>query len=338
MTLKPLAIAIILGSAGASAAQDVGFAELSIAAPHHQETMETVILFPAHGPEETRFAGNAVFEGVDLLENAEPAAGQYPLVLLSHGWGGNYDRMAWLGAGLAERGAVVLAVNHPGSTTRDFDSATAMNHWTRAQDLSAALDHLLADPGLAPLIDESRIYAAGFSYGGWTALSLAGVRGSRDGFFDYCAAAGARSQFCAELAARGVDISGIDQRLYEATYRDPRIAAVAAIDPGLTWGLTPQDVADVRVPVLLVGLGEGTHRLQATDTSASGFTALLPEAANTRIAPAMHFSALGLCTPAGAAILADEGDDPVCTDPEGTDRRAVLQQIVTAMAGHFGLE
>lgn len=62
-------------------------------------------------------------------------------------------------------------------------------------------------------------------------------QGNRDGFFDYCEAAGPGSQFYAELAAQGVDISAIKQGRYEASYKDPRVSRLAAIDRGLTWDL-----------------------------------------------------------------------------------------------------
>ncbi|SNR66160.1 alpha/beta hydrolase family protein [Puniceibacterium sediminis] len=339
--MKPtlLALALILSTGTAIAAQDVGLVEQTIAVPHHAQDMQLAVMFPAAGQQQTMFAENAVFYGTPVVKDAAPLPGRHPVVLLSHGWGGNYARMAWLSAGLVARGAIVVAVNHPASTTTDLDFDTAFHHWTRAQDLSAALDHVLQDPTYAPLIDASRIYAAGFSYGGWTALSLAGVRGNRAGFFHYCEAAGAGSQFCAELAAEGVDITAIDQGKYEASYRDPRISGVAAIDPGLTWDLAPEDVADVTVPLLLVGLGEGADRLNATDTSTTGsnFAALVPQASVRIIAPAMHFSALGLCKPAGEAILIEEHDDPVCTDPVGTNRAQVLDQIIDALADHFEL-
>jgi len=87
---------------------------------------------------------------------------------------------------------------HSNSKTFDIDFNTAFNHWTRAEDLSIALGFVLQDNAFAPFIDETPIYATGFSYGGWSALSLAEVRGNREGFFQYCAAAGVGSQFCAE--------------------------------------------------------------------------------------------------------------------------------------------
>lgn len=339
MKLTTLTLALALSIGTEIAAQDVGLIELTIAAPHHNQDMQMAVMFPAVGQQQTMFADNAVFYGTPVFKDAEPVPGQYPVVVLSHGWGGNYARMAWLSAGLVSKGAIVVAVNHPSSTTTDLDFDTAFNHWTRAQDLSVALDHVLQNPAFAPMIDASRIYATGFSYGGWTALSLAGVHGSRDGFFDYCNAAGAGSQFCAELAEEGVDITAIDQDRYEASYKDSRIIGVAAIDPGLTWGLASKDVQDVTASILLLGLGDGADRLKATDTSTvgSGFEALVPQAIVQTIAPAIHFTALGLCKPAGEEILIEEQDDPVCTDPVGTDRAEVTATIIDALAEHFEL-
>lgn len=339
MILTIIALTLALTAGSELAAQQPGITELNIAAPHHDRDMQVSVTFPATGGQTTLFADNAVFYGTPILENAQLVPGQYPVVLLSHGWGGNYERMAWLTAGLASKGAIVVAVNHPNSTTFDLNFDTAFNHWTRAEDLSTALDFVLQDNRFAPFIDETQIHVTGFSYGGWTALSLAGVQGSRDGFFQYCAAAGSGSQFCAELGEAGVDITAIDQAMYEASYRDDRIRSVAAIDPGLTWGLTPADLADLNIPLFLIGLGEGSDKLSATDTSATGssFDALVPEASIKIIAPATHFTALGVCKPAGEAILEEENDDPVCSDPAGTDRAKVLDNIIEALADHFEL-
>ena len=335
-----LALALTISTGTAIPAQDVGITEVAVPAPHHNHDMQIAVTFPATGHKQALFAENAVFYGTPVLTDAQPVTGQHPVVLLSHGWGSNYERTAWLAAGLASKGAIVVAVNHPGSTTFDVDFDTAFNHWTRAEDLSTALDYVLMDPTFAPLIDENRIYATGFSYGGWTALSLAGVQGSRDGFFDYCNVAGAGSQFCVELISEGVDTTAIDKDMYEASYKDPRVRSVAAIDPGLTWDLSPDDVKNLTAPLRLIALGDEADRLEATNTGARGsnFEALVPQATVTTIAPATHFSALGLCKLGGEALLALEKDDPVCTDPAGTDRSRVLKGIIDALAQHFELE
>jgi predicted dienelactone hydrolase len=335
-----VALALLMRATAAFAAEAVGVTTLEIPTAHHDRPMKMSVMFPAKDGVETVLGENPVFFGTTLRDHAEPLPGKYPVILMSHGWGGNYTRMAWLGAGLAAKGAIVVAVNHPNSTTGDLQHQSALNHWTRAQDLSAALDYVLKDPALGSMIDPARIYAAGFSYGGWTALSLAGLRGRRAGFEQYCKAAGDGSDFCRMLKRQGVEISAIDGAKYEASYKDKRIAAAAAIEPGLTWDLTVGDVTELDVPVLLIGLGRGKDRLEATDTSVTGnnFEALLPAARVELIAPANHFTALGLCKPAGEAILIEEKDDPVCTDPPGTDRKMVLDQIIELIAAHFKLK
>lgn len=334
-----IALALFMPIDAAVAADTVGLTTLSIPAAHHGRDVKMAVMYPGEGGTETVFGENPVFFGTAVNEHAKPVPGKHPVILLSHGWGGNYVRMGWLGAGLAAKGAVVVAVNHPNSTTGDLVYQSALNHWTRAQDLSAALDYVLKDPALSAAIDPARIYAAGYSYGGWTALSLAGLKGRSEGFDQYCKAAGDGSEFCRELKKAGVVISSLDSVKWHASYKDKRIAATAAIDPGLTWGLTESDVTELDVPVLLIGLGQGEDRLEATDTSATGsnFEALFPAATVENVAPAMHFSALGICKPAGEALLSEEKDDPVCTDPPGTDRKAVQDRIISLLAEHFGL-
>ncbi|MGJ8617309.1 MAG: hypothetical protein ACSHWS_10740, partial [Sulfitobacter sp.] len=140
MKLTLPTLALILSASTEIAAQNIGLVELTIAAPHHDHDMQMAVMFPTVGQQHTLFAENAVFYGTAVAQNATPVPGRHPVVLLSHGWGGNYARMAWLGAGLVSKGAIVVAVNHPSSTTFDLNFDTAFNHWTRAQDLSTALD------------------------------------------------------------------------------------------------------------------------------------------------------------------------------------------------------
>ena len=331
--LIPLLAALLIATA--AHAEPPGLTQRALPVAHAPGAIEAVIWYPAAaGGAPITYAKNPVFLGVAAREEAPPLAGLHPLVLLSHGLGGNNRSLSWLAAGLADKGAIVVAVNHPGSTTSDFDIDRGLNHWTRAADLSAATDAMLADPVFGPLIDQTRISAAGFSYGGWTALSVGGLRGNLAGYTAHCDAVGDRSTHCRDLAKAGVKLSSRDTEKWNADYRDPRISRVVGIDAALTWGLTPQDAAGLQAPTLLIGLGAGNDRLFATDTrvEGSGFVTLAPQAEVVEIAPATHFTALLTCTKDGAAILAEEQDDPICTDPPGTDRDAAHAQIIAKIA------
>lgn len=340
MLLLSLALAGSALSPLAQAGEPPGLVEKEIPAAHHGRNMPISIWYPAADGTAEPFAGNPVFEGGLVKRNAAPVAGRHPVVLLSHGMGGTYLSLNWLATGLAERGAIVVAVNHPNGWFKDRDIKTMFNHWTRVQDLQVALDAVLADSTFAGSIDPKRIYAAGYSFGGWTALSLAGVRGNLAGASTYCDHAGARSHNCTDLKRLGVDFASMDAGKWQASYKDPRISAVVSLDPGLTWNLSADDVKDVdQSKLMVIGLGNETERHYATDTTAhgSGFDALVPNAKIKVISPATHFTAMPICTAKGAAILESEKDDPVCTDPPGTNRAAVHDQIIALMAAHFGL-
>jgi predicted dienelactone hydrolase len=334
------AAALSLFAQTVHAAEAPGFAELTIAAAHQAKPMEAGVWYPAAADSAAPTVfDHPIFYGVPAVQDAAVAPGKHPVVLLSHGLGGHFRALSWLAAGLAAKGAIVVGVNHPGSTARDFDMARGLHHWTRVADLQAALAQVLADPKLGPHTDPDRIYATGFSYGGWTALSIAGLKGDLTAYAQACDDAGARSTHCRDIAKAGIDLRSYDATAWDRSYKDARIRAVAAIDPGLTYGLTAERAKDLPSNVLLIGLGVGADRLMATDTSpaGSGFENAVPAARIKLIAPASHFTALLECKPAGAAILVEEHDDPVCTDPPSADRHAVHATIVESIATAFGL-
>lgn len=306
-------------------------------APHARPLTGGIWYPAADGGATTLLFDSPVFQGVPVQREAAVRPGRWPLVLLSHGVGGHWRSLGWLGAGLAQQGALVVGVNHPGSTFGDYDMRRSLDHGSRVNDLRVTLDAVLADANLGPRIDRERIYVAGFSLGGWTALSMAGLRGDLQAYARYCAESGHRH--CSDIARAGIDLTRLNAAIWDRSYRDKRVKAVAAIDPALHQGLRAAHAQDMAGKLLLIGLGEGANRLPDTDFSAPGttLTAILPQARVEVLAPAFHFSALPVCKPAGPALLAEDKDDPVCTDPPGTDRPALHTRIIRLIGHHFGL-
>lgn len=327
-----------LGARGAQAADVAGLHITELFMPHHQAAARVAIWYPST-PQgaPSRYADNPVFDGVEAHVDAPLSPGQAPVVLFSHGMGGTDRAQAWLGSALAMRGAVAVFVNHPNSTWGDFDMAEGVAHWTRAQDMSAALDSVLESPRFSGRLDMSRVMAAGFSYGGWTALSLGGATGNHAGIVEACMTYREEMQACGLLLSEGVDMQGIDPAQWNASYADPRVTHVAAIDPGFVWGLEPSDIAALVPSTLVIGFGGEGVRMLATDFDRSGLSSHLGDRRIERFDPAYHFSAMPLCKPAGAALLAAENDDPVCTDPAGSDRAALHAEIVGLIAEELGL-
>lgn len=125
----------------------------------------------------------------NALRDAEPdmSGAPYPLVVFSHGWGLSRLLYTDLMEHIASHGFVVIAVEHPGSTILDAAlGTTKMQEDTpalfihRPDDLLTALDYaeiLTAKDGDLPgLIDLERVAVMGHSFGGYTALSVAGSR------------------------------------------------------------------------------------------------------------------------------------------------------------------
>ncbi|MEP1964929.1 alpha/beta hydrolase family protein [Tateyamaria sp.] len=337
--MKPQTTAIaLICTASTAMADPAGLRQTEMYMPHHDRNASVTIWYPnSGGGDYERVAENPVFKGVDAVINADIPSGTHPVVMFSHGMGGTSRAQAWLASALADRGAIVVSVDHAHSTWKDFNMAEGVKHWTRAADLTIALDQLLADPDFEGHIDPSRIMAAGFSYGGWTALSLGGMTGDLAGIVETCTDYIDTMEACDMLLSDKVNMQGIDPNAWNQSYADARITHVAAIDPGFVWGLQTSNVADLVPDVQMIGFGAGKDRMSATNFDDSGLADLLPDAKFMRFDPAFHFTAMPLCKPGAEDILIAENDDPVCTDPVGTDRAAVHGAIIEAVAGELGL-
>ncbi len=122
----------------------------------------------------------------------EGSARGLPLVVFSHGIGGSRRGYSYLGQHFARHGVASLHLQHVGSDRalrsgsvlgllgRLQDAAQDAEAINRAKDLRFALDTLLTGE-LAPRFDDSRIVAAGHSYGANTTLLAAGARVPREG-------------------------------------------------------------------------------------------------------------------------------------------------------------
>lgn len=323
---------------GAVASDLAGIERFDLRANHRASAIQGSLWYPVGSKTYRGLIGdNILFKGTMAYVGAGIAQGRHPLILLSHGSGGNMDALSWLSSRLALKGAIVLAVNHPGSTSGDSSPARSLDLGTRATDLTAALDQALADPVFAQSIDPSRIYALGFSLGGGTALNLGGLRFDRDAYNAYCnqlvsGSAKKTQEDCVFFAKGNVDFSALPEG-FAADGKDERIKAVVAVDPGFSYAVDPDSLGSLTVPTMLLNLGM-EDRLVAADVSETGSNLVkrLPDAVNPVIAPANHFTFLAECKEHGPAILAEEGEDPICTDPKGADRSSVHERIIEEIA------
>src|SRR3954470_17544583 len=118
----------------------------------------------------------AVIPGVGFTasgrSDARAVSGPRPLVVFSHGRSGLRTSYVMLCEGLAARGFVVAALDHPGDTLLDWMTGTAVDDATnevqRVADVLFVIDALLDDPShLPPLasVDATQVAVVGHSYG-----------------------------------------------------------------------------------------------------------------------------------------------------------------------------
>lgn len=336
--LAPSILAVsLLAALPAAADGPPGYDRFDLRAAHRALPVAASVWYPAAGPTYRVPVGSGpIFVPTHAYVGPALAEGAHPLVLLSHGSGGNADGLGWLSAGLVARGAIVLAVNHPGSTSGDSSARRSTDLATRALDLRAALDMVLSDPAFAPHIDPARISVLGFSLGGATALGLAGLRFDAAVQDANCARGpeAADCGFFLNARVRFADTPG-----FSADSRDLRIGRAVAVDPGFGGAVSADSLGDVVARVSFINLGD-EDRMPAVDVSPAGndLAARIMGADYRVIAPASHFTFLGECQPGAAAILAEEGDDPICTDPDGSDRGSIHAQLIPAIAAGLGLD
>ena len=308
----------------------IGFQQWQLNDPSGSRHLTVAVWYPTDNQQPLhKVADNPAFFGVEVISNAIAQAGSHPLVLLSHGYGGNWGNQSWLAAALVGQGYIVAAPNHPGTSSRDLDSAASAQLWQRPRDISRALDAVLAHRPWLGLIDERHIAVIGHSLGGWTAMELAGARTEPARLESDCQQQAALAS-CKVYARMQAGQAATDRQALAQNWRDPRIKAAVSLDLGLSRGFSPESLAAVSIPVLVISAGSPNPELP-TALESHQLAWQLP-VAHTRyveIADATHFSMLQRCKPGAAALLtANNPDDAnICTDGGSRERVAIHQQL-----------
>nr|WP_315447208.1 alpha/beta fold hydrolase [uncultured Pseudomonas sp.] len=317
----------------------IGFQLSTLADASNERPLEMVVWYPAGAttaaPE--LVADNPAFVGVMVAKNAPPAAGEHPLVVLSHGYRGNWSNQAWLASALAHQGYIVAAVNHPGSTTHDRSPQAAAQLWLRPADASRAIDAVTAQPEKFGTVAKPRIAVVGHSLGGWTSLEIAGARFDTERFTEDCKA---HSQLasCSVYQQMNPASRADSKTRLAADLHDKRVSAVVSLDLGLSRGFTDASLAALPVPVLVIAAGVPSQDLPAQLESAD-LVKRLPKTSSqyVEISDASHFSFMSPCKPGAMAMLEEDapGDGIICTDGDGGRARTEIQQQTISLINEF---
>ncbi len=182
---------------------------------------------------------------------------KHPLVMFSHGAGGNGSGYAWFGEYLASHGYLVAMAYHYRANTFDSSALYVRNRlWQRPRDISLDITHLLQDKAWGSHIDPNQIGVAGHSQGGFTTLWIGGAKVNPDLFLAYQR----RWKDSQVVPAYLREQMRVDARLARDV-RDDRVKAAFAMAPGEIqgFGMDEAGLRQMAIPTyIIVGAGDTT--------------------------------------------------------------------------------
>lgn len=188
-----------------------------------------------------------------------------PVVVISHGLGSDRSSYAYLAKQLASYGFAVAVPEHPGSNAEQLQAliagtaseVTAPNEFIdRPLDVKYLLDQLdrlnRTDPEWQGRFNLDQVGVVGHSFGGYTALALAGGQINLQQLAQDCTE-GSPYNLSLLLQCRALDLT---QPLPQLS--DPRIKAIIAINPIGSSLLGATDFSQIQIPVMLIGSSADT--------------------------------------------------------------------------------
>ncbi len=204
-----------------------------------------------------------VYGRASLEAEIDATGGPYPLIVLSHSFSGSTAGYSALAEHYASYGFIVLAPEH----TEQFDETFA-DLWKalidRPADVTRTLDfaeELTANDGaMAGLIDMDNVAVVGHSYGGYTALAMAGAQFDLDAFNARCEQLpedDPSAFLCASLVPHEADMAtraGLDtmpEGLWPS-FGDSRVTAIVPM-AGDSYLFDQAGLANITIPMMAMG-------------------------------------------------------------------------------------
>lgn len=200
--------------------------------------------------------GHALLNAAVDMTNAP-----YPLVVFSHGFGTAAHTYAHLFEHYASYGFVVIAVEHHEMFNWEFTDLPKASI-DRPRDITRTLDYaetLTADSSsMAGMIDMEQVAVAGHSYGGYTALAVAGARFDLTAFNARCAGVDPLVEWiCTPLVPFEQEMATLagyetmPQGLWES-FADARVDAIIPM-AGDSYLFDQAGLAEITIPVMAMG-------------------------------------------------------------------------------------
>ncbi|MBC2773680.1 hypothetical protein H6M51_12465 [Rhizobium sp. AQ_MP] len=271
--------------------------------------------------------------------SAETGARRLPVVVFSHGTGGAVASMSWLAHRLARAGYLTIGIDHHGNTAREpYCAEGFLCWWERSRDLSVALDFHLSKGPFSRIADGDRIYAAGFSLGGYTVVCSLGAITELSRFHNWARdmpfGKGPREfpdlvNHIAALLERNRAFR-LSYERQSASFRDDRIRAGFLCAPAPTVRAFEEESLQVIQRSVAITVGQA-DREAPVEECAAWLAKRLPNSELKLIGEQVgHYVFLDQCTALGQSL-----EPEICVDPPGIDRRHLHDEVAAHAVGFF---
>lgn len=202
-----------------------------------------------------------LFKTIETIPNATIPNEKFPLLIISHGTGGNKFSLTWFIEKMVKEGYVVVSLDHYGNSTFNKIPREFVKWWERAIDVQYVLTQVLKNEEIGTKIDTSRIGGVGFSLGGYTNIALAG------GYVDRTVRENEKAEdreMPAEFPETDEIIDFENDSLIVSSYnkyknhvKDDRIKAFFVMAPAIGFGFHSKEQTDkITAPIFIVA-GKG---------------------------------------------------------------------------------
>jgi predicted dienelactone hydrolase len=197
---------------------------------------------------------------------------QVPVIVISHGLGSDSSNFEYLASHLASYGFAVVVPNHPGSDTKQLQAllngstkevAKPDEFKNRPLDIKYILDELekrnRSDVQYRGRLNLQNVGVFGHSFGGYTALALAGAKINFERLKKDCNPEALQNTWnmslllqCNALSLQG----NYDAKEYN--FRDERVKAVIGVNPIVSSVFGKAGLSQIKVPVMIVASSNDT--------------------------------------------------------------------------------
>ena len=292
----------------------VGFRVIQLNVSASSGVVDVGVWYPTADLAKTEVVGPVTMQ---VAKNAAILPSIKGLIVISHGFSGNFLGHHDTAVYLAQQGYMVAAPTHP-----DVNGVKSMKPHldplvVRPHLITRVLDQVTADPSLQTKFEREDVGIIGFSLGTYTSLRLLGAEVDFGGLEEYCSENPGDAILCS---------SGAKQRFRPLTplftnERDERIGAAVLMGPAYGPLFIRQTLSKIDKPIRIY-TAEKDEEVDNRHNAHHVAKSLPRRPAIEVIQRAGHYVFMAPCSDAFAAALPF-----LCRDAVGVDRKAIHEKL-----------